>query len=99
MDIDDFWRRVKRLLKEKGVTQNTAALACGIPLNTFRGMMSKGITPTVFHAYAIAQYLGVSLEFLVKGQGKDRTSKATEEVMLMLNRAGEKLKRIRRNIP
>jgi len=99
MNIDKLWNRVKRLVKKKGVTQNAAALACGISPNTLRGMMAKRIVPTAFHAYIIAQYLGVSLEYLIKGRGNDKASKATEEVLSMLNKAGEKLKRIRRSTP
>jgi transcriptional regulator with XRE-family HTH domain len=95
MEIDVFWGRVKTLIKKKGVTQSEAAKACGIPPETFRGWMSKHIIPTVFSAYDIARYLGVSLEYLVQGRGTDRVSKTAEEVIVLLNKAEDKLNRIR----
>ena len=72
MNIDAFWKRVKRCLKEKVVTQNTAAKAIGMPPETFRGWMSKGRIPPLSYAYRLSKFLGVSLEFLITGkeQGK-----------------------------
>ena len=72
MNIDAFWKRVKQCLKDKAVTQNTAAKAIGIPSETFRGWMSKGRIPPLSHAFKLSNFLGVSLEFLITGkeQGK-----------------------------
>jgi transcriptional regulator with XRE-family HTH domain len=99
MDIDAFWKRVKEFIKKKGMTQNTMAIACGIPPATFRGWTSKRVVPTVDCAFAIAQYLGVSVEYLVKGRGLDKVSRTAEEVIGLLNRAESKIKEIRRSVP
>jgi transcriptional regulator with XRE-family HTH domain len=99
MDIDAFWKQVKELIKKKGMTQNAMAIACGISPATFRGWTSKRVIPTVDCAFVIAQYLGVSVEYLVKGRGLDKASKAAEEVIVLLNRAESKIKEIRRSAP
>jgi transcriptional regulator with XRE-family HTH domain len=75
MDINAFWNRVKILLKEKGVTQVAMAKACGFSPATFKGWMAKLVTPTVDSAFAIAQYLDVSLEYLISGRGLSKSSK------------------------
>jgi len=49
------------------------------------------------YASRISKYLGVSLDYLISGQGKDNISKTQEEVILLLKQAEEKLKKIRRN--
>ena len=98
-DVDTFWARAKALMRQKGVTQVVTAEACGIPFFTFRGWMSKGIIPILSDAYNLAQYLGVSLEFLINGRGTDEASQVTEEVLAMLKNAGEKLKTVRRSVP
>ena len=74
-DVDSFWMRVKCLLKQKGITQAAAAKACGISFYTFRGWMSKGVIPVVSEAYILARYLGVSVEYLVSGRGKDNVQR------------------------
>jgi len=92
-----FWSRVKRCIKEKGVTQQEAAKALGFSFSTFRNWMSKNVNPPLMYANRISKYLGVSLEYLINGQGKDDISKTQEEVILLLKQAEEKIKKIRRN--
>ena len=98
IDINVFWNRVRTLIKLKAATQGQAAEACGVPYNTFRGWMSKCIIPPMDAAFNLALYLGVSVEFLVSGRGEDRESRTNEEVIFLLGKAGEKLKKIRRSI-
>ena len=92
MRIRAFWKRVKFLLKEKGVTQSVAAEVCGRSLNTFRGWMSKDTIPPLDDAFELAQYLGVSLEFLITGRETERAAQI-EEVRFLLTKSNEKLKR------
>ena len=68
MNIKAFWSRVKTCIKEKAITQNEAALACGINPHTFRGWMSTDKVPPLSYAYKLAGFLGVSLEFLIDGK-------------------------------
>jgi transcriptional regulator with XRE-family HTH domain len=67
-EIDIFWARVKRLIKNKKTTQEEVAKACGIHLRTLEGWMYKGIYPTISDAYSLAKTLGVSMEYLLTGK-------------------------------
>jgi transcriptional regulator with XRE-family HTH domain len=88
-----FWDRVKRLSKEKGITRQSAAEACGFSPGTFKGWMAKGILPTVVDAYFIAQFLGVTMEYLVAGK-EGRANKQIEKARSLLSRADKELEKI-----
>ena len=90
MNEKAFWNRIKSLIKQKGVTQDTAAKACGININTWRGWISKNIIPGLEDSAAIAKYLNVSLDFLVRGKERNSQAKITE-IQLLLKRASGKL--------
>jgi hypothetical protein len=90
--IKAFWKRVKILLNEKKATQAMAAKVCARPLNTFRGWMSKDLIPPLDCAYELAQYLGVSLEYLITGRETEMAAQI-EEARFLLAKANEKLKR------
>jgi len=92
MDIVTFWKRVKTLIRQQKTTQILTAQACGLPLNTLRGWMSKGLIPPVDDAYSLAEYLGVSLEYLISGRVKERAEQI-EKVRVLLAKSSEKLKR------
>ena len=98
MDAKAFWSRVKRRLKEKAVTQEEAARACDLSFTKFRNWMSKNMIPPLSDAYRLSRYLGVSLEYLINGEGKDDVSKTNEEVLALLKEAEKKLITIRRGI-
>ena len=68
------------------------ARACGLPLDTLRGWMSKDLIPPVDDAYNLAEYLGVSLEYLISGRVKERAEQI-EKVRVLLAKSSEKLKR------
>ena len=55
------------------------------------------MVPPLDNAHKISKYLGVSLEYLISGQGKDNISKTNEEVLALLKEAEEKLSKIRRD--
>jgi len=95
MNVRNFWNRVKIRIKEKAITQEVVAKACNIPFTTFRNWMSKNMIPPLNHAHSISKYLGVSLEYLISGQGKDDVSKTNNEVISLLEQAKEKLIKIR----
>jgi transcriptional regulator with XRE-family HTH domain len=90
MSIEDFWNRVRLLLRNSGRTQASAAAACNLRLNTLRGWMSKNIIPTVFDAYNIAAYLEVTLEYLITGKETDMGIQM-EKTNLLLKNAEKKL--------
>jgi transcriptional regulator with XRE-family HTH domain len=84
-------------MKEKGVTQQEAAKALRFSFSTFRNWMSKNVNPPLIYATRISKYLGVSLDYLVYGHGKDIISKTQEKVILLLREAEVEIKKIRRN--
>ena len=97
MNTKIFWNRVKTCIREKRTTQLELAKSCKFTYGTFRNWISKNVNPPLIYAHRISKYLGVSLEYLISGQGNDNISKTNEEVILLLQQAEEKLKKIRRN--
>ena len=96
MNAKLFWNRTKALLRDNKITQKEAAEACGRSLSTFKGWMLKCIIPPLDDAFALARLLGVTLEFLITGRDKPNTPnlKIKAEVILLLDKAGRKLKDI-----
>ena len=99
MNAKAFWNRVKIRIKEKAVTQAEAARVCGLPFSKFRNWMSRNMIPPLNYAHRLARYLGVSLEYLICGQGTDQASKINEEVLGLLKKAEQRLTEVRRNVP
>ena len=99
MDIRSFWNRVKAGIKEKPATQKEAAKFCRIPYQKLRNWMSKCRVPPLSYAHRLSQYLGVSLEYLISGEGTDKLSKTNEEILILLKQLNVKFTEIRRNIP
>lgn len=64
---------LRELLKKKGQSARKAAKACGVPLSTFNGYLKPDrhqIDPN--HMLAMAQYFGVSLDYLLSGREPGR---------------------------
>ena len=99
MNTKAFWGRVRLRIKEKSVTQAEAAKVCGVPHSTLRNWMSKNMVPPLNYAHRLARYLGVSLEYLISGQGMDKVSLTNEKVLNLLKEAEEKLTEIRLKVP
>ena len=97
MNTKIFWTRVKACTKEKGISQLDLSKSCKLTYGTFRNWISKGVNPPLIYADRIAKNLGVSLEYLINGQGKDSVSKTNEKVLLLLKEAEVNLKKIRRD--
>jgi len=53
--------------------------------------MYRSINPPLSDANNIARHLGVSLEYLIYGRGKDDISKTKEEVLVLLKEIEKKL--------
>ena len=56
------------LIKKNKTTQKKVAEACGINLRTFQNWVNKNLFPTVYDGYKLANFLGVTVEYLVTGQ-------------------------------
>ena len=94
MNAKSFWTRIKILLKQKNVTQETAAKSCLVSINTWRSWIYHGIIPPVSDCVKIAKYLNISLDYLITG--KERNSKTIiTDIELLMKKAGEKLKSLK----
>ncbi|GHU67450.1 hypothetical protein FACS189447_09660 [Spirochaetia bacterium] len=93
MDVNDFWNRVRLLIKQRKTTQEKIADMCGISYGTFRGWIWKGIFPPLTDAYNISMVLGVTIEYLLIGKDcKDRKAELKiEKARSFLHLADEKL--------
>jgi transcriptional regulator with XRE-family HTH domain len=96
MNEEEFWNRVKQLIKKRNVTHEEFAEACDINYGTFRGWIHRNIYPTVVDGYAIARVLGVSLEYLIIGSDKQNKRRASkiEKACAFLHNAEKTLDRI-----
>lgn len=63
--MSEISSRIDTLLAEKGLKRTDLAKACGLGESSIR-MWSKS-EPTATKLYKVAQYLGVSVEYLITG--------------------------------
>jgi len=68
MDNDDFWGRVKPLIKAHKMTHKQFTEYMGISLNTFNGWIRCKRIPDTSTAYDMAVVLGVTLNYLLGGK-------------------------------
>jgi transcriptional regulator with XRE-family HTH domain len=71
MDIKEFWSRTNALLKQKGYTQRSLALECGLTERRIESLSTDARQPSTDESVKIAQTLGVSVEYLVTGKNLD----------------------------
>ena len=62
-----MYTKFEELLKEKGITSYRVSLDTGIPQATFSRWKNGVAAPKVDKLIKIAEYLGISLDELVKG--------------------------------
>ena len=67
---EDFWVRVKALIKAHNMSQMQFADHCGFSRNTFRGWIYHKRIPEMSSAFVIAHALGVTLDYLFAGKDK-----------------------------
>jgi hypothetical protein len=63
----EFWGRVKYLIKLENATQACVASQIPVPADLFRRWASKGVMPNADQAAAIAKTLNTTVEYLVYG--------------------------------
>lgn len=68
-----FVERIAALTKEKGITEKQVLLDCKLNKNLF-GLWRQGRTPSTATKRVLADYFGVSVEYLM-GQTDDRGQK------------------------
>ena len=87
-DIADFWDRVKKLCKEKKITQKDLSAQIGYEQRTIEAQIFKKSVPDIEEVFKIATIFNVSIEFLVTG---NETNPLKEEVMTLK----EKIERVK----
>lgn len=80
MTTADFWDRVNQLIKSKNTTQAGLSLDCGFNQRRIQNLSAASRSPDVFEAFAIAQALGVSVEYLVTGKETDGKKQFIEDL-------------------
>ena len=60
----DFWKNVKKKIKDNKFTQDDVADKLGMSKRTFKGWISKNILPDVETAFKISEILNVSISDL-----------------------------------
>jgi transcriptional regulator with XRE-family HTH domain len=68
MDIKGFIERLTLCLDNKGMTRKAWCADFGIPGPTIGNWIQRGSIPSVELVYRIAQYFGVSMEWLLTGK-------------------------------
>jgi transcriptional regulator with XRE-family HTH domain len=96
MDAQDFWARVRPLIKKNKTTQVEIAKVCGISLHTLHGWMLKSIFPPAIDAYNIAHFLSVTVDYLIAGKDvkEQKVEVQLEGVKKLLQHAEAKLDKI-----
>ena len=102
---DQFWTRVKRLLKSHRISQENFARYIGIPSRTFWGWIHRDCIPDAARACSIAEALGVTVEYPVRGtddvNAEDRMHRiyerksAAEEIRKLVLKIGDETERLK----
>lgn len=72
MNEENFWLRVKELLKNQGITQKELSKKLELNDRAVDSWVQKGNVPGVFDCYKISQILGVSIDYLLTGEEDNR---------------------------
>jgi len=77
--IIPFWERAKKHIRAHKISQRDFAAYIGICYGTLKDWMCYGIIPDALTTNNIADALGVSMEYLIKGiDGKAAEDRANE---------------------
>ena len=83
MDGKDFVLRIDSVLKEKKLKRLAVAEAVSISTQAFSHWSVRGSMPAADTALKIAEFLGVSVEWLITGKDKENL---TDEERVLLDR-------------
>lgn len=65
--MNDIVERIIQLIKERGITEYQLCKACGISQSTFTTWKTEDRVPHTMRLKTIADYLNVSIDYLVNG--------------------------------
>ena len=88
-----FWSRVKNLLRTRKITQKQLAGFADTSYSTIKFWICYGYSPDVDTACKIADALGVSVEYLVKGE-KNKHIKKEELKSLAIKKSDADIKKL-----
>jgi len=80
--VHPFWERVKKIIRSHKTSQEKFASHLNVNCNTMKHWMCYGILPDVVTASNIADALGVSIEFLVKGDDGDSATGSDDDEVI-----------------
>lgn len=84
-EIKDFYTRMNKELKRQGKTQVELCKSCNMSVGSLRTRISQNNAPNIFDAYKIADFLNVSLEYLVSGHETQAQSVELEKAKTALH--------------
>lgn len=91
-EIVAVYDRIKNLCKTKGVTQIDMCNACNMNIYSHKGRITRNIAPDVFDTLKIAQFLNVSVEYLITGEEKNIYKKKYDNIKADIETFIEKVK-------
>jgi len=77
-----FIERVLALIQEKGTTKNKLLMELGLGKNSFVDWTEKGNLPNGATIIKIADYFGVTTDYLLKGEVSQTRLESTEEIKM-----------------
>lgn len=87
----EFTERIDFVLKSRNQTRKAISLDLGISSSTISSWAaSRGSIPNVNVAYQIANYLGVSVEWLITGHDPDGLTESDRELLNMYHLLDER---------
>jgi len=83
----DFFARVKHLVKESNLSLQEFLFSVGIKQSSYYSLQQAGNLPRADEALAIAQALGVTVEYLVSGKEPENSKKEVlDDLQAVINR-------------
>lgn len=84
--MSELSERIEKLIYEKNISRTELARQTGTSEGTIRNWSVRDSSPSVEAAYKVAQYFGVTVEWLVTGTDQKDTLSAEEKELLELFR-------------
>jgi len=95
-EADPFWERAIKLMRAHKISQEKFAVYIGINHNTLKSWIHFSRIPDAYTASDIADALGVSVEYLVKGVDGQAAGEREKETLVRKNAAADIKKMLRR---
>ena len=86
---DPFWERVKKLMRAHKISQKEFSAYIDVSLPTFKCWIHNNRIPNAYTSCDIAEALGVSVEFLVRGVDGKAMENREKEALIRKTAAAE----------